>query len=125
MGGQILPGLELIREALPNRAAGLRHFKGREEEFMRRDAAIGTCTGQALEAGALSAFRGGIKEALSGIEKELGQPAHIYLTGGNADFLEPISQRVETKALLSLSGLHIIAQRWVARGAPGGVLLQP
>jgi type III pantothenate kinase len=116
MGGVIQPGLELIREALPSRAAGLRRFKGRELELSSLGGPkIGRSTGAALESGTLSTFRGGVCEALRQIEEELGAKPKVYLTGGNARFLGEIAANLKIKALLTLTGLNIIAEQWRSR----------
>ncbi len=121
-GGLIQPGLEVIRDSILRRAAGLRVRKfvfPAENESGNQHSALGKSTQQAIHAGALAQFRGGIQHGLKTISHELRENPYVYLTGGNApwlplDSIKHVNGTIETKALLTLEGLNIIARRWRA-----------
>ena len=109
LGGAIAPGLRVVAEGLTGRAALLPPVRltGAFPKALGRD------TQGALRAGALIGFRGMVREIVAALREELGAPARVIATGGDARFLT-----AQTPALfdvvdpeLTLHGLRVIAAR--------------
>ncbi|HTP96240.1 MAG TPA: type III pantothenate kinase [Burkholderiales bacterium] len=103
LGGVIVPGVELMREALARSTAALKLQDGAVRP-------LPTNTGDAIASGAVHALAGAI-ERLAAFMRNAGEPQPIcVLSGGGADLLAPhvagVVRRVEN---LVLEGLIAIA----------------
>lgn len=107
IGGAIAPGLDTAMQSLENRTAQL--FS---EILVTPDHAIGTNTEECLQSGVVfgSAFL--IEGLVKQMEKEIGTPAALILTGGGSAFLDPLIQREHvTDPDLLMRGLAEIYNR--------------
>lgn len=107
LGGLIMPGLEMARQALRNNTALLPLVP-----LKRRRRALGRTTREAIQAGLYFGFQGMVKAALVRLKKELRFPAKtvIIATGGYAGFLASgVFKRIDSA--LTLKGLNLIYRR--------------
>lgn len=81
-GGVISPGLGLMTSYFLEKTALLPELVPEEPQRF-----IGQSTLEAMNIGALTGFRGLIKEILAGIQQELGGEARVVATGGEAALL--------------------------------------
>lgn len=105
LGGVIVPGIALQRQALVAGTGGIRAADGDESSCLARG------TGDAVAAGTLHAVLGAIERACREFERALGAPFELVLTGGDA---ERVAARLERPARhmpdLVLAGLARIAE---------------
>jgi type III pantothenate kinase len=103
LGGFIVPGLNLMVEALTAKTAGIRVATGKAQTFP-------TNTGDAVWSGALSASTGAIERMRQALEAAGEVAPTVLLSGGGAEEIEPFVQgpcrRVDN---LVLEGLARIA----------------
>lgn len=78
LGGIIVPGIALQRQALLAGTGGIRAADGDESTALARS------TGDAVAAGTLYAVLGAIERACGEFERALGAPFELVLTGGDA-----------------------------------------
>jgi type III pantothenate kinase len=73
--------------------------------------ALGRSTRAAIQAGVALGYRGGVREIIFGLRKELGAPARVIVTGGEASRLRGLVGvgRIEFRPLLVFEGLRIMA----------------
>ena len=83
LGGMVLPGLSLMRQALAGGTARLAVAEGDWQAFPRS-------TSAAIATGALTAQSAAILALRQRLEAHLGQPAGLVLTGGDATRLAPL-----------------------------------
>jgi type III pantothenate kinase len=107
-GGVICPGLNAMTEYLHQRTALLPRIQVREP---RR--AVGRTTVEAMQIGAMTGYRGLVKEILGGVRRELGagRKLHVIATGGQGALIAkglPEIQRVHPT--LTLEGLRGIGE---------------
>ena len=109
LGGTIAPGLAAVTGYLPARAAQLPPIRLAGPP----PAAIGRSTTAAMRAGALLGYRGLVLEILGRLRAELGTPARVIATGGDAAFLrDRLDLPFDAVAPdLTLHGLRVIASR--------------
>jgi type III pantothenate kinase len=108
-GGAIAPGLQAQLDALLGATAQLPATTLR----MPRSA-LGKSTRDAIRAGVVLSFQGGIKETVARLSATFprGKKPRVILTGGNAKFAAPALGRNTTlRPLLVMEGLLIIASR--------------
>ncbi len=106
-GGVIAPGMSCMTEYLAQKTAQLPRVN--PEECL---SAIGKNTMEALRIGAAVGHRGMVREILSNIRTELGQPIKVVATGGGAVFAAPGLPEISSVDLdLTLEGLRIVAAR--------------
>jgi type III pantothenate kinase len=108
-GGAIAPGLGAQLSALVVGAAQLRAPTLRPPR-----SALATSTSDAIRAGVLGAFVGGVKEIVARLTEALGDgpPPRVVLTGGDAHLLAgELELAHELRPLLVLEGLLIMGQR--------------
>jgi type III pantothenate kinase len=86
-GGAIAPGLETGLRALSARAAQLP-----EIELTAPEHVIGTCTPECMLSGSVVAAAAMIDGMASRIERELGEPASLVITGGLARLVAPLCE---------------------------------
>ncbi len=84
IGGAIMPGLNLMRDALSNGTSKLPSIK-----IHRPKNILGKDTISAINSGIIYGTVGAIKNIIIGIEKEYGFRLKLILTGGNAGFISP------------------------------------
>ncbi|CAM2904128.1 type III pantothenate kinase [Rariglobus hedericola] len=105
-GGIIAPGLELTRRYLHERTAQLPLL----DDSLEIKGMIGKSTSEAMRIGTVVGFPGLIQALLDGVLAELTgrgeKPPHIFITGGNAAFLQSrLRQPVSMVPDLTLIGL--------------------
>jgi type III pantothenate kinase len=108
-GGAIAPGLQAQLDALLGATAQLPSTKLRMPK-----SALAKSTRDAIAAGVILSFQGGIKETVAQLTATLprGKKPHIILTGGNAKLAaQALGAEVTLRPLLVLEGLLIIATR--------------
>ena len=94
-GGWILSGWRLLLEGLPARARVLAAHSSRETDAIPDDETPAMDTASALLGGALLQLRGGVMACLAAIERASGQRPALWLTGGDAQLLEPALNQAE------------------------------
>jgi type III pantothenate kinase len=108
-GGAIAPGLEAQLTALLGATSQLPATSMKPPR-----SALGKSTQDAIRAGVMISFQGGVKEIIEQLGEAL--PArvelHVFLTGGNARHLvEQLQTPFKLRPLLVFEGLHIIGSR--------------
>jgi type III pantothenate kinase len=104
LGGLILPGIGLMREALKNETAIPWVEKGNREELFARD------TGSAVAAGGLNAVAALVEKTLEQSAERLGERPVLLLTGGEAELLQCVlSEPVIMEPDLVMKGMAYIA----------------
>jgi len=107
-GGIIAPGLEVTRRYLHERTAQLPLL----DDSLEISGMIGKSTAEAMRIGTVVGFSGLIQALLDGVLAELAgrgeRVPHLFITGGNAAFLEArLRQSVRVVPDLTLRGLAI------------------
>lgn len=103
LGGIIVPGVELMRDALARNTAQLRVEEGHYTYFPDR-------TADAIASGALNALAGAVERMLRYMVESGEADALVVLSGGAAATLAPrLNARVEVVDNLVLEGLACIA----------------
>lgn len=88
LGGAILPGLQLMREALRNKTAKLPLAP------LRKPAeALGKNTASSINSGIIFGTAGAVELIIKNMEKETGFKLKLLLTGGYAEFISPFIAR--------------------------------
>lgn len=108
-GGAIAPGLQAQLTALIGSTAQLPSTTLRPVRN-----ALGRSTQDAIRAGVMLNFQGGVKEIIQQLTKALPgkRKPHILLTGGNARFLQGVlDEPVTLRPLLVFEGLLMIGSR--------------
>ena len=104
VGGCIVPGLDLMREALAHKTAQLTGAPGVFAYFPAR-------TADAITSGAINALAGGVDRMARYLSETGGTDALVVLSGGGSETLAPhLNGRVELVDNLVLEGLARIAQ---------------
>lgn len=104
-GGAIAPGFKSYSECLSQNTAMLP-----PAVYQQVEGVIGKNTQEAIFAGVFKGYAGMVDAMLSGIEKELGEPVHVVITGGDADTLAPMLQHsVFTVPGLTMQGIAMAA----------------
>ncbi|MFP5506155.1 MAG: type III pantothenate kinase [Gammaproteobacteria bacterium] len=109
LGGLIIPGMQLMRDALTARAEGIR---GQIDQATHEQVTLlGTDTGSAVAGGTLYAEVAFIDRIFADLRAELGSKLRCIITGGDAQRLQPLlGCRAEYQADLVLLGLARIAR---------------
>ncbi|HKB26526.1 MAG TPA: type III pantothenate kinase [Methylomirabilota bacterium] len=106
IGGAIAPGLTTSVEALVARAARLYRV-----ELVRPKEAIGRSTVTNLQSGAIYGYAGLVDGLVERMRAELGAPARVIATGGNAGLLADVARCIEqVDEHLRLEGLRLLWQ---------------
>lgn len=105
-GGAIMPGVATQLGALLGATAQLPVTK-----LGSNPPALGRSTRAAIRAGVVLGYRGGVREIIVHLRKQLGVSARVVITGGEAAHLRGLCGigRVEFRPLLVFEGLRIIA----------------
>lgn len=103
MGGVIVPGLQLMRQALRAGTAGVEPTGGRVQPFP-------STTADAVESGLIAALAGTIRLQHARLTEVAGQMPRCLLTGGDAGVLAPwLELAVEIVPALVLEGVAQVA----------------
>jgi type III pantothenate kinase len=104
-GGVIAPGLGAMNDYLHRKTALLPLI-----ELAEPTQAIGKSTHEAMLAGAIFGYRGLVKEILAKLLEEIGAPATIIATGGDAALIaKGIAEIDHVDPTLTLEGLRTLA----------------
>lgn len=107
LGGAIAPGIGISTEALFSKAAKLPRV-----ELVRPQSAIGKNTIVSMQSGIIFGFVGLVEEMIKRIKKELGAPAFVVATGGQAEMIARETHVIDkVDPILTLYGLRIIYER--------------
>jgi len=117
LGGLIIPGLKLMRDALVGRAETIREqMQSASHEQVRL---LGADTGSAVVGGTLYAAVAVIDRVIADLRAELGSGLRCVLTGGDAPGVLPLlATRAHHEADLVLLGLTRIARSRTIETAP-------
>lgn len=103
LGGCIVPGFELMQDALARNTAQLARCDGRFLYFPDN-------TADAIASGAVNALAGTVDRMLSYLQQTAGHEPLVVLSGGAAEMLQPhLAGRVERVDHLVLEGLLQVA----------------
>ena len=80
-GGVILPGLVLMHDALVTRTAGI------QSDYFDTQQIIGKTTQECVNSGVVFGLSGAVERVVDEMQKTIGKPANIILTGGGAGTL--------------------------------------
>jgi type III pantothenate kinase len=106
LGGAIAPGIEISMDALVGRAALLRAVELKEPRNV-----LGKSTVESIQSGAAYGFAAQVDGLCDRIVAELGE-CTIVSTGGLAELITPLSQRIEhTEPWLTLHGLRLVYEK--------------
>jgi type III pantothenate kinase len=106
LGGAIAPGIEISMDALVGRAAALRAV-----ELRKPRSVLGKSTVESIQAGAVFGFAAQVDGLCDRIVEELG-PCTVVSTGGLAELISPLSDRIEhPEPLLTLHGLRLVFEK--------------
>lgn len=109
LGGLIIPGLQLMRDALVGRAEAIREQMQRASHEQVR--LLGADTGSAVVGGTLYAEIAVIDRIFADLRAELGNELRCILTGGDAPHLQSLlSAQAHYEADLVLRGLARLAR---------------
>ncbi|QNM96367.1 type III pantothenate kinase [Chitinimonas koreensis] len=98
LGGLIVPGFRLMRQALAQGTADLGLPGGEPADFPRS-------TGEAIVNGALAALAGAIEQARGRLERHTGRPAQLLLSGGDGPLLAPLLAPALAERLIAVDNL--------------------
>lgn len=103
VGGVIVPGLRLMRQAVQQGTAGVAAVAGEAQAFPRT-------TADAVHSGILAALCGAIRQQYAQLAEAAGTPPRCLLTGGDAAVLLPhLNLPGELAPALILEGIHCVA----------------
>lgn len=104
LGGLILPGPQLMRQALGAGTAGVKTLTGRVQDFPRS-------TGDAVETGIWRALSGAVEDMQGRLSRASGRPVTVVLTGGEGTALAAhVTEPRRVLEDLVLEGLACIAR---------------
>lgn len=93
LGGYICPGVRLMMDQLVSSAHGIAGLRERLRERLggQGDLSPGRCTDDAVAHGVILMLRSYIESQLQLAERALGEPYAVFITGGDADLIGPLS----------------------------------
>jgi type III pantothenate kinase len=104
LGGAIAPGVEISLEALVSHTAMLRRV-----EPVAPDAVIGRNTVSSIQSGLVWGFVAQVEGMVARMSAELGGPAKVVATGGQAALVAGLTHVIQTTdPLLTVDGLRLI-----------------
>lgn len=80
LGGRIMPGLEMMQQALLRRTSGIQQIAGNVEDFACN-------TADAVTSGTLHMLQAALLEVIAAARRRLGESMNILITGGAAQLL--------------------------------------
>lgn len=102
IGGVIVPGLEILREALAERCEKLPFVRLTPPQRV-----IGRTTNEAIRSGLLFGYAGLVDSLVDKIQKELGRRCRVIATGGLATRITPLTSSIQiVDQHLTLKGLQ-------------------
>jgi type III pantothenate kinase len=102
LGGMIIPGLEMMRDVLLEQTAEIEYDDEPEPALLARD------TASAVSAGTLYAVVALIDRVRQDVSNEIDEDLQMLLTGGDADYLEPLlNAEVRIEPMLVFHGMII------------------
>lgn len=108
IGGLIVPGAALMRQALLQGTAEVGETTGAYQDFPR-------CTADAVESGIVAALSGAVRQQYAALAARAGHAPRCVLTGGDAGLLQPhLDVAVEAVPELVLEGVDCVAGEWKA-----------
>jgi type III pantothenate kinase len=108
LGGLIVPGVAMMRQALQQGTARVAEVAGTWREFPQS-------TAEAVESGIVAALCGAIQLQHARLAETAGLMPHCILTGGDADKLLPhLAMAVEHAPALVLEGIDCVAREGTA-----------
>jgi len=111
LGGQILPGLVLMAEALEENTSDLPSLSDRLSDAIGNADLFANSTSAAISRGVVGAAVGAIELALRGLRKDGLDPA-LLITGGDADLINGLlGEAAQLRPDLVLEGLACLAER--------------
>lgn len=111
LGGAIACGLSLAARALHDGTALLPQITPRAPRQV-----IGRDTVAAMQSGIVLGTAGAVEHLVARVRKELGEPATVFATGGNAEALGKLVSCFDIIALgLSLEGIRALYQQYAER----------
>jgi len=117
-GGLIVPGLQLTRASLTERADQIR--QSIDPERLGAVTRLAQNTHDAVHGGALFQLVAFLDRAWSDLRDEVGSGLHGIITGGDAETLQPLLSRpMEWRPDLVLEGLAALAERGYRAPAAG------
>lgn len=107
LGGVILPGPEMMSQALSTRTAQL--F---QTDLVRPETVIGRSTTACIQSGLVYGLAAQVEGLTARISAEWGRQPRVIATGGNASLLADLTAVIDTvQPLLTLHGLRLMAGR--------------
>jgi len=107
VGGVIAPGLAALANYLSDQTALLPKI-----EIEEPPSAIGKSTSHAMRVGAVTGYRGLVKEIMASLKKELHGDPKMVATGGYSELIaEKVPEIGAVDRLLTLEGIRIVAMR--------------
>ncbi len=97
LGGVILPGYRLIREALNQNTS---QISAGVDPASAACVALSTTTGEAVESGACFSIAGGVDAALQAQQTQTGLPSRLVFTGGDGAYVLASLRAVSKDAML-------------------------
>jgi type III pantothenate kinase len=109
LGGRILPGLQMMRDALLAGAEGIQHTEGAVRDFANN-------TAEAVSSGTLHMLQAALAEICSSAGRRLGNSMRIIITGGMSEQIMSLAGLPELmyEPDLVMKGLRVAAE---SRGA--------
>ncbi len=111
LGGQILPGIVLMMEALEMKTSDLPLISSQSSDAHARPSVLANSTAIAISKGVTSAAIGAVEVVLRALRSD-GYELTIFLTGGDADRINgSLFEVTELRPSLVLEGLACIVER--------------
>jgi type III pantothenate kinase len=106
LGGRILPGLEMMQQALLKRTSGIRQIAGNVEDFASN-------TADAVSSGTVHMLHAALLEVTAAARQRLGESMKTLITGGAAQLLLSLEglPAMQLEPHLVLTGIHTMASR--------------
>lgn len=106
LGGRIMPGLEMMQQALLRRTSGIRQIAGNVEDFASN-------TADAVSSGTLHMLHAALLEVITAARRRLGDTMKTLITGGAGQLLVSLEglPLMRFEPHLVLKGIHTMASR--------------
>ena len=106
LGGRIMPGLEMMQQALLRRTSGIQQIAGNVEDFASN-------TADAVSSGTLHMLHAALIEVTAAARQRLGDSMKTLVTGGAAQLLVSLEglPEMQFEPHLVLKGIHTMASQ--------------